>query len=204
MRPRCLLHLLLRVGTLPALLGSASDASAESVRRSEPTTEGEKRLLEWDLNKSFDLSKSRFSSKGADSGKRFGAKSFVSSAFSSKPFNTNSFYSPVYLPQNTASTPGAFSAKTFTPAAGSIPLRAFSKSSQTAPYTWQSSSFQPNASSQPRGTERAFPAGNLSFQGAEAARKEMKFSPENAPKGGLFEGRQLTVDEVREILNKSK
>jgi hypothetical protein len=60
--------------------------------------------------------------------------------------------------------------------------------------------FPSGGPSAPRDFEKA----KLTYAGPEASRKEQKYTPGNAPKGGLIEGRTLSVDEVREILNKSK
>ena len=61
---------LLSLAEASFLPGTSGTLLAESVSRSEAQTAGEKRLLDWDLSKSYDLSRSRNSQKG-DSGKHW-------------------------------------------------------------------------------------------------------------------------------------
>ena len=173
------------------------------MRRSEPTTEGERRLLEWDLNKSFDLSTARVSPRGTTSGKRFDTKSFQPGAYTPKAFSAGSFYSPVFLPPDSKTLPNAFKTKTFSNTAQPLPTRTFFQANDAAPAPLRSATTDPTDSAK-NAASKAFAGSNRTFSGPEADRKEMKFSMENAPRGGVFEGRKLTLDEVREILNKSK
>jgi hypothetical protein len=52
-------------------------------------------------------------------------------------------------------------------------------------------------------TQTAKEAGQT-FAGREAERARQSYFPGNAPMGGVSTGRQLTADEVREILNRAK
>jgi hypothetical protein len=193
------LHLLL-AATLAWML--AGGLRAESVRRSDAETDGEKRLLEWDLNKTYDLSKSRTNPSAKAPSKSFITKIFGTGSFASKAFPAESFSSPEFLLPETRARTRAYAPA---PSAPTVPLPA---SSLARPFPMGKSPALPKlAPSDPvRGTAvpRRFEGSDRPYLGPEAARKEQRYNPETAPKGGVIEGKRLTVEEVKEILNKSK
>ena len=180
--------------------GASSLLLAENVSRSDPQTAGEKRLLDWDLSKTYDLSRGRAATKGQAPTRAFSTPSFQPKGFQTKAFSAESFASPEFLipesktkaktfaQQQPFSLPSPTSGKSFLPANSTSAPPKVVPTAQT--------SF-PNAS-------KTFSESTRPFQGPEAARKEQKYTPGNGPTGGVIEGRRLSIDEVREILNKSK
>lgn len=177
----------------------AGNLCADSVRRSEAETPGEKRLLEWDLNKTYDLSKSRTNPSAKAPLKGFITKIFSTGSFTPKAFPSESFYAPEFLQPD---------AKFRTRAAAPAPAVAPSRSPLPKPFPTQGSPAIPDLAppGPVKGTAapRQFQGSGRPFLGPEAERKQQRYNPENAPRGGVIEGRQLTIDEVKEILNKSK
>ncbi len=183
----------------------SSVALAESLSRSEAQTPGEKRLLEWDLSKSYDLSSNKPPQKGKAPKSSFSTQPFLAGSFKSKSFTNNvlsktSFSSPEFLIPGGEPRTKTFSYKPALPPEPAKVAKPFV--TVEAPYAPPKvvPAFPSEASSAPK----AFAGGYRPFQGQEAARKEQSYVPGNAPKGGTIEGRRLTVDEVKEILNRSK
>jgi hypothetical protein len=182
------------------VLQTSGPLLAESISRSEAQTPGEKRLLEWDLTKSYDVSRSRTPPKGNATSRPFSTQSFLPGSFNTKAFSTASFSSPEFLiPEGKAQTK-AFPSKPALQRDNSGFAKPFLPG--TAPYTPPKvvPAFPSGAPTSPK----AFGEATRPFQGPEAARKEQKYVPGNAPSGGVIEGRRLSVDEVKEILNRSK
>lgn len=175
------------------------EPSGANVVSQAPQTEGEKRLLQWDLKKSFNLQTARFGSRSAPN-----LKSFSSGAFSqtktfsgATPFESKSFATSAF-PYSAAAETKSFSTST-SPAAN----RGFS-TRNSAPITdkeFETRNFQAQTSQY--ATDSAKESGRT-FSGKEAERAKEKYTPDNPPRGGTITGRQLSIDEVREILNKSK
>lgn len=181
----------------------SSTLLAESMSRSDAQTAGEKRLLDWDLSKSYNLSGSRTGSKEQAPSRSFAAQSFRPGGFRTKPFSTEAFASPEFL------TPeGRAPAKTFqTKPAFAIPASASSKPLLPTPPLNPPPKVVPTVatvSTSASNSPKQFAEAARLFQGPEAARKDRKYTPGTAPTGGMIEGRKLSTDEVREILNKSK
>lgn len=173
---------------------------AQDISRSEAQTPGEKRLLEWDLSKSYDLSRSRTNPKGSSLSRPFATQSFQPGSFNTKAFSTASFSSPEFLTPKGKPQTKSFPSK---------PALARESSDFTKPFVPGNAAYTPpkvipTLTSGTSIAPKTFVNGTRLFQGAEAARKEQKYAPGNAPSGGVIEGRRLSVDEVRDILNKSK
>jgi len=193
----------LLIAGLICLCFSLQSTSAQSPK---PQTEGERRLLEWDLNKSFSPKNNSLSSNST-----FGSKTITAPTLSTKLFGSKnaaesaSFYTPEFLApagksqpsNNTAvqrfsntgatTTESALGAKTFTSGKDAV-------ASNSANISRVNSA----------NSLKEFYGQNRIYAGAEAERSKRPYTPENGPKGGVSMGRQLTVDDVREILNKSK
>ena len=186
---------------------SAVCASGQTVS-SPPKTEGEQRLLQWDLNKSF-VPKGR----GLSSSPAFGSKAFNAPSIEPKAFATKAaaesatFYTPEFLsspsgaPKN-ATTGVSQRFSTARAAAENIPAETQKFQSEKKEFTPKSASLA-NSADAKIGTKE-FPGASRVYSGEEAERMKRAYTPENAPKGGVSMGRQLSVDEVREILNRSK
>ncbi len=168
--------------------------------RSDPETEGEKRLLNWDLHKTFDFSQKGPLSRGKAPTWSFGTRLFGAKNFAAKPFQTDAFASPEFLVQESKTKPKGFTTKP----AGSSDAPGSNKTFSSEKLPVSPPKAIPSDVGSPYGSGQPFREATRPFQGPEAARKEQKFSPENAPKGGVIEGRRLSVEEVKEILNKSK
>jgi len=177
-----------------------------AAQSSQPQTEGERRLLEWDLNKSFAPKKNSFSPDSTFGSKTVTAPTIATKIFGSKnAAESASFYTPEFL-----TPPGK------TQFSNSAAIQRFSKSgATTAESALGTKSFNPgkdavapnsanfsNANS--ANPSKEFYGRNRIYAGAEAERMKRPYSPDNGPKGGVSMGRQLSVDDVREILNKSK
>lgn len=182
------------------IIQNSGTLRAESISRSEAQTPGERRLLEWDLTKSYDVSRSRTTPKGNAPSRSFSTQSFLPGNFNTKAFSTASFSSPEFLtPEGKAQTK-AFSSKTALPrdSAGFAKPFLSGTSPQTPPKV------VPAFPSGPSTAPKTFVEADRTFRGPEAARKDQKYVPGNAPSGGVIEGRRLSVDEVKDILNRSK
>jgi hypothetical protein len=182
--------------TACAIAGAAPAGTSTS----EPTTPAERRLLEPDLNRTFNPDMARFSSRGASNLKETRTTSFTQG----KEFaNTKDFLSK------------KFSASEFLPGASITPTKPFVSSSRSTTPTQSFSVqketlttkyFESGASHQ---GDRAFSSttakdANLPYLGQEAERMKEKHTPSNPPQGGVSMGRRLSVEEVKDILNKSK
>jgi len=176
------------------------DVRAESVKNSDPQTEGERRLMEWDTTRKFVPSKSSFGGGPSTGSKSVPVSNFATRSFVSKNnLPTASFYTPEFL-----STPAAgFAMKSFsTKSASTGPAGTMSKpfySDKTAPET-RSFSGSDKASSLPA----AAADGSRAYLGPESEKMKQKYTPQNAPKGGVSTGHILSVEEVRGILNRNK
>jgi len=184
----------------PLVLDNPGTVFAESISRSEAQTPGEKRLLEWDLKKSYDVSRSRTSPKGNAPSRPFSTQSFLPGSFNTKAFSTASFSSPEFLTPEGRPQTKAFSSKTALPrdSAGFAKPFLSGTSPQTPPKV------VPAFPSGPSIAPKTLVEADRTFRGPEAARKDQKYVPGNAPPGGVIEGRRLSVDEVKDILNRSK
>ncbi len=177
-----------------------ADAAPAGTSTSEPTTPAERRLLDPDLNRTFNPDMARFSSRGASNLKEARTTSFPQG----KEFaNSKDFLSK------------KFSASEFLPGASITPTKPFVSSSRSAASTQSfggqketlaKKSFESGGS--PQG-ERVFSSttardANLPYLGQEAERMKEKYTPSNPPQGGVSNLRRLSVEEVKDILNKSK
>lgn len=168
---------------------------------------GRKRFFDVDRNKTFDPGLARFGSRSSSSGNRsattrvFGSSNTFNSgkdSASTKSFPSSAFYSPRFT--QSASDVRPFTSKSFllrAPASESTPGKTVAQSNFSV------RDFKP-----PTGSLAA-PAGSASYptreyDGPEAQKKKIPYTPANGPTGGVSYGRVLSVDEVREILNKSK
>lgn len=171
----------------------------ESVARSDPQTEGEKRLLEWDTTRKFVPSKSSFN-MGSAAGKRVvPVTEFATRSFSAKnAVTTASFYTPEFLSPTAGIAQKSFSAG---PAyvKEAAPLETAFGASKAAP---ENRSFSGSDKSSSMAT--AAPDGSRPYLGPEADKMKQKYTPGNAPKGGVITGHQLSIEEVRAILNRNK
>ena len=191
---------LLSLAEVSFLRGTSGTLLAESVSRSEAQTAGEKRLLDWDLSKSYDLSRSRSSQKGQAPSRAFATQSFRPGGFQTKAFSTEAFASPEFLTPEAKAVTKPFAAKQ--PFA--IPSPTFGKSFLPGSSPSAPPKVVPTSPTSAPSAPKKFAGAERPFQGPEAARKDQKYLPGNAPAGGVVEGRKLSMDEVREILNKSK
>ncbi len=167
-------------------------------------TDWEKSLSKPDMNKSFNPFAARLGFRSAPAGVRpaqsaaFAASKTFSGtkpASADKTFSNSSFYTPQF-PTRPAPT-RTFPSSSF---AGSTSAKEAEPKAQTAapmrlPGTVQSPDHPVPATSSALTKE---------YAGPEAERKKMRFTPANGPVGGVTYGRVLSVEEVREILNKSK
>jgi hypothetical protein len=190
------LPLLLAVTFLGAL---SNRLQAESLTRSDPQTAGEKRLLEWDLNKTYDLGRGRTNLPAKVPSRSFFTRLFKSDAYIAKTFPTESFSTTEFLfPKGKVGTKPFANTRALT----------LNSSNLIRPFASEKLAAQPNAAPAfPPGDPvmaRSFLGADRPYRGPESLRKEQKYTPGNAPNGGIIEGRQLSVDEVKEILNKSK
>jgi hypothetical protein len=182
---------------LLALLSSIS--FGEGVSRSAPETEGEKRLLEWDTSKVFVPTKSSFNGVTSTSTKHLPSNTFETRSFvSKKSVAPPSFYTPEFLSNPARDSQTSFSTS---PAnlkradASNFSFNAGKKTFEGGPF------FEVQKTAQ---IQTATPEANRSYLGPEAEKMKQKYTPETGPKGGIITGHQLTVEEVRTILNRSK
>jgi len=190
-----------------AFLGSFTHSSLADSSSLPPQTEGKKRLLEWDLNKSFALKKGPFSTESGPGNKTFNGNSFATKSFNSKSAQeAPKFYTPEFLTSSgkAASTPSAvlqrFSTGTSPVADAAQGDRKFNSGKPEITPSQATSSNLKNFN----GDNKTFPNANRAYGGVEADKLKNAYSPGSAPKGGLSIGHQLTLDEVRDILNRSK
>jgi hypothetical protein len=187
------------VAALPLLLLSLTVTVGRGETRSDPQTEGEKRLLEWDTTKSFKPSKSAFNGVTAKGTSYVPVSSFGTRSFVPKnSVSTSSFYTPEFLSspagaaQKTFNSGPAFTTRTdaiestFNTGKNAVEPKAFSGSGKTAR------------------TPDSAPDAGRPYLGPEAAKMKEKYTPATAPKGGVVTGHQLSIEEVRDILNRNK
>jgi len=172
---------------------------AESISRSDPQTEGERRLLEWDTTRKFTPFKSTFVPGNITGSKTVAVKPFATQPFASKSaVTTPSFYTPEFLSSSAAAAQKKFAtaaAPVSTASSLEKPFNAGKTTAETQPFAGVSS---------PSNMAKASPDGARPFLGPEADKMKQKYTPLNAPKGGFSTGHQLTVEEVRAILNRNK
>ena len=183
---------------IAALLLLPISMRAESISRSDPQTAGEKRLLEWDLNKSYDLSRSRTTPLGKAPSRSFTPQSFRTAALATKPFSAETFFSSEFLAPRSKTQTSPFPVRGPVSVDSSELAKPFVPS-KASPIPKAVPTFPTEGGVSPKSFE-----GTRTYRGVEAVRKDQKYLPENAPKGGVIEGKRLTIDEVKEILNKSK
>ncbi|MEI6871545.1 MAG: hypothetical protein WCL08_04625 [Verrucomicrobiota bacterium] len=185
---------------------SAMYATGQTVG-SRPKTDGEQRLLEWDLNKSYTPKRS-----GSSSEATFGSKTFTPPAIEPKAFATKTaaeaatFYTPEFLSSPSKTLKNASGANQSFSTTGAT---AQNSPSETKKFQTGREQFAPKSAALPKSTDlnsgmKEFAGAGRIYAGEEADRMKRAYTPDNPPKGGVSMGRQLSVDEVREILNKSK
>jgi hypothetical protein len=185
---------------------SAMYATGQTVG-SRPKTDGEQRLLEWDLNKSYTPKRS-----GSSSEATFGSKTFTPPAIEPKAFATKTaaeaatFYTPEFLSSPSKTLKNASGANQSFSTTGAT---AQNSPSETKKFQTGREQFAPKSAALPKSTDlnsgmKEFSGAGRIYAGEEADRMKRAYTPDNPPKGGVSMGRQLSVDEVREILNKSK
>jgi hypothetical protein len=166
-------------------------------------TTGEKRFLEPDLSKTFDTSLARFGSRGSTSSGRAartapfgGTKMFGSqkSASLDKSFPSSAFHTPQFLTKSSPTR--AYGTSSFS-GVGTAPTPRTTSTGNPIPTGGFPTSTSRLASSSAAYAQRE-------FAGPEADKKKIPYTPANGPQGGVSYGRVLSVEEVREILNKSK
>lgn len=172
------------------------DASAE-VRG--PETEGEKRLVEWDLKKSFQLKKSTYGSGSSAALKTVSVTPFAARSFVTKTnADARSFYTPEFLTSESRAAQKSFSSSAAYVPTTNVLNRAFNSGKGEYAASRYTSPANPAA------LEKSLRDGERSYLGPEAERAKRVYKPEDAPKGGVTTGHVLTVDDIRNILNKSK
>jgi hypothetical protein len=173
----------------------------DSVSRSNAETAGERRLLEWDLTKKFEPGKAYGLGASKTSTKTFDTQSFASKTFRTRStFDTSAFYSSEFLTKS-----ASYAQKDFVTRTAALPSSTFANKgfvSGKDPVNPAKAALPSisNKNDAPKG----FADRDRSYLGPEAERKKQVYNPANGPAGGTTIGHQLTVDEVREILNKSK
>lgn len=190
---------------LPAcspLLGLALlcvSSHGEGTARSDPQTEGERRLLEWDTTKKFVPSKPSFYGGSAKQTAYVPVSSFGTRSFVPKnSVSTNSFYTPEFLSPTASAAQKSFKTGTaYTKQAGGQEA-AFN----TGKAPVQTSSF--SGSEKTSQTQRVVSDASRPYLGPEADKMKQKYTPQTGPKGGIVTGHQLSVEEVRAILNTNK
>lgn len=185
-----------------ALLPVSARAQQGALGSEAPRSpQGQNRLLDWDLTKRFDPSLARFSGGDATAQRKsFGTAEFSQGkSFSgSKSFNSRSFSVSEFLPSSASAANRTFSES-----------RANKASEQSFPAGGKAFETADN-----REAGRGFSTGKFpdktpsiearAYEGAEAQKMKQRYTPENAPAGGVSHGKVLTIDEVRDILNRSK
>lgn len=164
-----------------------------------PETEGEKRLVEWDLKKSFQLKTSTYGTGSAAALKTVSVTPFAARSFVTKTSaDARSFYTPEFLTSESRAAQKSFSSSAaYIPTTNAL-NRAFASRKGEYPSARYTSPANPAA------LEKSVRDGERSYLGPEAERAKRVYKPETAPKGGVTTGHVLTVDDVRNILNKNK
>lgn len=164
-----------------------------------PETEGEKRLVEWDLTKSFPLKTSGFGSTSAGALKTVSVTPFSTRSFVTKTTaDARSFYTPEFLTQESRTAQKSFSSNAAYVPTSNVLNKAFNSGKPE----FTSSPFA--SPGNPAALQKSISDGDRSYLGPEAERAKRVYKPETAPRGGVTTGHVLTVEEVRNILNKSK
>jgi hypothetical protein len=167
--------------------------------RSDPQTEGERRLLEWDTTRKFVPSKAAFNMGSASGNRVIPVTEFASRTFSpKKSVPTASFYTPEFLSPTAGVAQKSFSSS---PAyvKEAVPAETAFNATKTP---FENRSF--NGSDKTPPLLNSAPDGNRPYLGPEAEKMKQKYTPDNAPKGGVITGHQLSIEEVRAILNRNK
>ena len=117
-----------------------------------------------------------------------GSKSFESKTYSSGSFATSQ------VPEGLKSFPSG-------PSSASS-----QKPFQTNPNTESGKTFNSFGFSESakRIPSTSAPQASRPYLGEEADRMKQKYTPDNGPRGGVVQGHRLSVEELREILNRSK
>ncbi len=185
--------LLLGATVLPVL------GNAESVIRSEAQTAGEKRLLEWDLNKTYDISRSRTDPGTKKRSRSFETRAIAAGVYPTRALSAESFSASEFLSKSPKHETKGFFAK---------PPVSVSSAGVSKPFLAdkppQVPKDVPAFVTRRTLAPETFADSSRRYQGVEVSRKDRMYLPEDAPKAGVVEGRRLTIDEVKEILNKSK
>ena len=172
---------------------------AENISRSDPQTEGERRLLEWDTTRKFVPSKSTFAPSSLSGSKTVSVNSFATRSFSAKaPVQPASFYTSEFLSPTSPSASKSFATKAAPVSAASTLEKPF------APGTSVAESQPFSAAAGRKDLAKTAADATRPYMGPEAEKARQKNSPLTGPKGGYSTGHQLTVEEVREILNRNK
>jgi hypothetical protein len=164
-----------------------------------PETEGEKRLVEWDLKKSFQLKTGTYGAGSAAALKTVSVTPFAARSFVTKS-NTDarSFYTPEFLTSESRAA-----RKSFSSGAAYVPTTSvLNRQFNSGKGEYASSQYASPGS--PAALEKSVRDGERSYLGPEAERAKRVYKPEAAPKGGVTTGHVLSVEDVRNILNKSK
>jgi hypothetical protein len=173
--------------------------NAESVTRSEAQTAGEKRILEWDLSKTYDISHSRMGPGTKKHSRSFEARALGSGVFPTRAFSVESFCASEFLSASPRHQTKDFPITSpLTTSAAVVSKTSLADKPSRVPKA------VPTLVNQRPFASEKFSDATRVYQGVEALRKDRVYLPENAPRGGVIEGRRLTIDEVKQILNKSK
>jgi hypothetical protein len=175
-----------------------------SATGSKQDTEWERNLSKPNLEKSFDPFTPRLGFRASPSGGKeaktssFGlAKSFAGSKSVplGKSFSSSAFYTPQFTTRPAEAR--SFSSNSF---AGSKMAREADSRGTPGGTSYPQKSFNTSPPSLPA----AAGAWSREYAGPEAQKKKIPYTPGNGPLGGTTYGRVLSMEEVREILNKSK
>ena len=171
----------------------------EGSTRSDPQTEGERRLLEWDTTKSFVPSKPSFYGGSAKKAAYVPVSSFGTRSFVPKnSVSTSSFYTPEFLSPTAGAAQKSFkTGPAFTKQAATLDTAFYSGKApfQTGAFSGGDKTSQ---------TQRVVSDANRSYLGTETEKMKQKYTPQTGPKGGIVTGHQLSIEEVRAILNTNK
>jgi hypothetical protein len=157
-------------------------------------------------NKTFNLSLLRSGGAPVNSGKSFStspAPSFLTPKFEAKANTTlnRSFEAKSFASSEFITSQANTGSKTFT----SQKTVAMETANESAVTSFLSKTEQIPSPVTPSVTIPKTPdALNQTFEGREAQKKKIPYTPGNGPAGGVTFGRVLSVEEVKEILNKSK
>ncbi|MEI6712537.1 MAG: hypothetical protein WCO60_02215 [Verrucomicrobiota bacterium] len=200
MRPLRFNRLAFLLATTAVVITPTAKAAPSVESRSEATTEGERKLLEPDRNRTFQPEMARFGSRTAPGAKGAQAATFnqLKEFGGSKEFSSKKFAASEFIPPSNRGVD-----KTFTPPGDVVKTPSFANEKSA----FNTKSFDANGN--PLGdksfTTKSASDANREAAGQEAERMKEKYTPANPPKGGgVSTGHRLSVEEVRDILNKSK